>query len=166
MTVMEALARQVTWACANIAANLDFIPADRLEWKPAPTAKSALEIVNHCTHVLHRMSRVLEAGPLAQVGFAPAADVRSAQEALTASAGHYAEMLRNAPEEELRRVIPFRSREFTFAEVAAMPVADMLWHLGQMAYLQTLLGDGTTHFSEERGWGTLLRVSPDETLSR
>jgi hypothetical protein len=66
-------------------------------------------------------------------------------------------MLRGAPEEELRRVIPFRSREFSFAEVAAMPVADMIWHLGQMAYIQTLLGDETTHFSDDRGWGTMLR---------
>jgi uncharacterized damage-inducible protein DinB len=157
MTEMEVLARQVVWACENIAANLAFIPADRVEWRPAPTAKSALGIVNHCTEVLHRMSRVLQAGPLAQAQFAAATEVPAAQQLLTASAAQYAEMLRGAPEEELRRVIPFRSREFSFAEVAAMPVADMIWHLGQMAYIQTLLGDETTHFSDDRGWGTMLR---------
>ena len=61
MVVMEVLARQVIWACENIACNLKFIPADKLEWKPAPGAKSALEIVNHAAEVLHRMSRVLKA---------------------------------------------------------------------------------------------------------
>jgi uncharacterized damage-inducible protein DinB len=164
MTEMEVLARQVVWACENITANLAFVPADRVEWKPAPTAKSALEIVNHCAGVLHRMSRVLGAGALADVPFSAPTEVHGAQELLTSSAVRYAEMLRGTPEAELRRVMPFRSREFTFAEVAAMPVADMLWHLGQMAYLQTLLGDEVTHFSEERGWGTMLRGSPAELL--
>jgi hypothetical protein len=40
----------------------------------------------------------------------------------------------------------------------------MIWHLGQMAYIQTLLGDETTHFSDECGWGTMLRGSPREML--
>lgn len=164
MTVVEVLARQVVWACENIAANLAFIPADRVHWKPEPTAKSALEIVNHSAEVLHRMSRVLGAGALADVPFSAVAEVGDAQELLTASARQYAEMLRGVPEAELRRVMPFRSREFTFVEVAAMPVADMLWHLGQMAYLQTLLGDETNHFADDHGWGTMLRASSHEML--
>jgi len=164
MNIMETLARQLTWACANITANLAFIPADKLAWKPGVEAKSALEIVNHCAEVLHRMSRVLGTGALAAATFSAAADLPATQKLLLASAEQYAAMLRSLPAAELRRVMPFRSREFTVAEVAAMPVADMIWHLGQMAYLQTLLGDGTTHFSDDRGWGTMLREQPEELL--
>ena len=47
MKPLEGLAETATWAGKNTAYNLQFIPADKLAWKPAPTAKSALEIAHH-----------------------------------------------------------------------------------------------------------------------
>jgi len=102
MNVMETLARQLTWACANISANMAFIPADKLEWKPGAEAKSALEIVNHCAEVLHRMSRVLGARALAEAQFSAAYDLPAAQVLLRESA----ELCRDASESVRSRAVP------------------------------------------------------------
>jgi hypothetical protein len=46
MNPMEVLAYQAEWAAKDTAHNLEFIPPEKLAWKPAPTAKSVLEMVN------------------------------------------------------------------------------------------------------------------------
>ena len=46
MSPLEVLAYQAEWCAKDTAHNLDFIPADKLAWKPAPSAKSTLDIVN------------------------------------------------------------------------------------------------------------------------
>ncbi len=46
---LEQVAAQLDWAHKNINNNLDFMPEDKLNWKPAPEAKSVLEIINHAT---------------------------------------------------------------------------------------------------------------------
>ena len=43
--------------------NLDFLPDEKLGWKPAPDAKSALEIVNHLAPYLDSLSAALGAPP-------------------------------------------------------------------------------------------------------
>lgn len=64
LTLFEETAPVFVW-------NLDFIPADRLNWKPAPEAKSALEIVNHLAEYLDSISRRLDGRDAA---FVPAMD--------------------------------------------------------------------------------------------
>ena len=44
---LEGLAGQIVFFSRNLAHNLDFIPDDKLDWKPAPTANSAMEVVRH-----------------------------------------------------------------------------------------------------------------------
>ena len=39
-TPLELAAGQITWAHKNINNNLDFVPDDKLNWKPAPSSKS------------------------------------------------------------------------------------------------------------------------------
>ena len=42
MHPLDGLAGQTTFFSRNIGHNLDFIPDDKLDWKPAPSALSAL----------------------------------------------------------------------------------------------------------------------------
>ncbi|HTE20118.1 MAG TPA: hypothetical protein VK689_17270, partial [Armatimonadota bacterium] len=60
MHPMEVPAQQMLWASKNAAYNLSFIPEDKLNWKPAPTANSALEIVNHVAFYIRAMIPVLQ----------------------------------------------------------------------------------------------------------
>ena len=63
MTPIELIAGQLGWANANICNNIDFIPDDKLNWKPAPTSKSPLEIVEHMTGTLNMMTSGLKGEP-------------------------------------------------------------------------------------------------------
>ena len=65
MNPMEGMARQMNWVGRNTAHNLGFIPADKLNWKPAPTANSALEIIGHVVGFIKAMRPVLDGQPFA-----------------------------------------------------------------------------------------------------
>ena len=56
MTPIDLIASQLDWSNKNICHNLDFIPDDKMNWKPQPTAKSPLEIVTHMTDTLNMMT--------------------------------------------------------------------------------------------------------------
>ena len=58
-TPLELLAGQIDWAHKNINNNLDFIPEDKLNWKPAPESKSVLEIINHATKTVHTFTHAI-----------------------------------------------------------------------------------------------------------
>jgi hypothetical protein len=62
MHPLDGLARMTEFAGNNLAYNLEFIPADKLGWKPAPSAKSALEIIQHVTGALNSMRPILTGG--------------------------------------------------------------------------------------------------------
>ena len=103
MHPFQMSARQLSWAARNIALNLDFIPDDQLRWKPAATAPSALEIVEHLLQVFHRMTPFVG-------GFESADEVPQAVEnredakaRLTQAAEKYRAMLLSLKEEQLGR---------------------------------------------------------------
>jgi uncharacterized damage-inducible protein DinB len=147
MNPLEALAQQAEWAAKNTAYNLEFIPADRLSWKPAPTASSALEIVNHMVTAVRGALPMLAGGEWTMPEFTPATNLAEAQQLLTGSAGEYAAALRRVVLADLGRTVEMRRGPFPLAQAAGMPVVDLIHHHGQIAYLQTLLGDTESHFA-------------------
>lgn len=147
MTAMEQLAELVEWAGKNTAYNLDFIPDDKLDWKPAPEANSALEIVNHVMHPLTAMRAALEGGEF-KSDFTPASTRDEAKRILQDAANAYGATLRSVSPENLQGTIQHPTRGAIPMQLAAtMPVRDLLHHHGQIAYLQTLLGDAHSHFA-------------------
>lgn len=122
--------------------NLDFIPDDKLNWKPAPEAKSALEIVNHLAEYLDSISRRLGS----QTGdFVPATSRDQAQQVLARSAERYSAAVRGASPEVLGA--KFRDdMPLTLGWMVTASTIDTIHHAGQIAYIQTLLGDNELHF--------------------
>ena len=143
---LEGLARQVVFFSRNLAHNLDFIPDDKLDWKPAPTANSAMEVVQHLLGAQHRLRAVLEGGNMENVQVPEPQTRDEAKQALAESADAYAAMLRGLDPATLNDKINLRFGEMPKAFVASMAVADTIHHHGQIAYIQTLLGDTETHF--------------------
>jgi hypothetical protein len=138
MADMETLARMVEGMGRNMAFNLDFIPDDKLSWKPAPSAKSALEVVQEVV------------GALGSVASTPgdAAQLSSREEAkqkLGEVVEGYARAVRGFSAEDLARPVePFKLPQ---GQMAALLAADCVHHHGQIAYIQTLLGDEESHFA-------------------
>jgi hypothetical protein len=78
--------------------NLDFIPDDKLSWKPAPDAKSVLEIINHLAEFLNSISSRLESQ---DAEFVPAANRSQAKQVLARSAERFASAVHGATAQAL-----------------------------------------------------------------
>lgn len=144
---LEMLAGMAQWTGSNIAYNLAKIPADKLSWKPAPEANSALEIVNHLMMPLNEIPAMLEGGAPAE--FAPATDLESAQKLIRDAGERYAAFLRALAPQSLEGTVemPFGAT-WPRERVASLPIFDLIHHHGQIAYIQMILGDAESHFEE------------------
>ena len=145
MHPLQFPARQMIWAANNIALNLDFIADDKLRWKPAATAPSALEIVDHLLDVLHRMTPLVGGFDSAEQVPQPVLDRDEAKVRLIEAADNYRAMLLDLEPEQLDEIIETRAGTMPRGAVAVMPVNDIIHHNGQIAYIQMLLGDTETH---------------------
>jgi uncharacterized damage-inducible protein DinB len=147
MNAMEALAAQMEWAGRNFVYNLKFIPDDKLDWKPAETAPSALEIVNHMADSLSRVRTRITGGEY-EPNIILATNREEAQALIHEEIGLYAQMLRATSNEELEQTVTFPWGEFSKAKLAEMMSIEVSHHHGQIAYIQMLLGDTESHFEE------------------
>jgi uncharacterized damage-inducible protein DinB len=145
MNPMEGMARQMQWVGRNTAHNLGFIPADKLSWKPAPTANSALEIIGHVAGFIQAMRPVLEGGQFGAPQFTPPTTLQQAQDLITSSAEDYAGALQRLTPEALGKTVQLPFGEFPMSQAVTMPIVDLIHHHGQIAYIQTLLGDTESH---------------------
>ena len=146
MHPLQLLSDTVTWAGKNLSYNLGFIPDDKLTWKPAPEAKSALEIAAEVVHVLTSISAMLQhKEPGETVTFSTREEAQNAVE--TASAD-YGQMLLSFGANDLTGELNMGFATMPKARAIAIPVVDTIHHHGQIAYLQTMLGDTQSHFYE------------------
>ena len=146
MHPLDGLARMTEFAGNNLSYNLEFIPADKLGWKPAPGAKSALEIIQHVTGALTRMRPILTGGSWAATDIPLPADCRQAQEMITGAAREYAAALRQVDPARLEEIVELPRGKFPLAQCSGFAPFDVMHHHGQIAYIQTLLGDQEDHF--------------------
>ena len=145
MHPFQITARQLSWAASSIALNLDFIPDDKLRWKPATTAPSALEIVEHLLDVLHRMTPLVGGFESVDEAPQPVKDRDDAKARLLEAAAKYRAMLLDLRPEQLDEAVKTRAGDLPRGAVAVMPVNDIVHHNGQIAYIQLMLGDTETH---------------------
>src|SRR5262245_3059462 len=105
MNPLEVLAYQAEWATKDAAHNLDFIPADKLTWKPAPTAKSAIELANEMVMFARGMIPMFSSGSFTRPDSPPATTVQAAKELLLSAGRDYAAALRAVKPEDLGRQV-------------------------------------------------------------
>ena len=146
MHPLDGLASMTEFAGNNLAYNLEFIPAEKLGWKPAPGAKSALEIIQHVTGALTAIRPVLTGGAFTRREIPAPADCRSAQEMLRSATRDYAAALRQVDPNRLGDMIELPFGTFPLAQCSGFPPFDVMHHHGQIAYIQTLLNDQEDHF--------------------
>ena len=151
MEDVKAAAWMIRYGARSLAHNLDFIPADREQWKPAPEAKSPLEVAAEAIRVCGMYLPMLEEGgfPPFRQPFQPPASLAEAKTQLLEIADRYARALEAAgPELDRAQPMPFGG-VFRATRAACYPLLDLMNHHGQILYLQSLLGDAEMHWSEE-----------------
>ena len=145
MHPLQLMSDTVTWAGKNISYNLDKISDDKLSFKPAPDAKSALEISSEVVHVLQMFTAILQnqTPPETQVSLATRDEAKTALE--TASAA-YGQLLLSLGDNDLTGEMQLPFGAMPKAQAISIPVVDAIHHHGQIAYIQTILGDTESHF--------------------
>lgn len=142
---LEVVASQMEWIGRNFAHNLTFIPADKLDWKPAEKAESAYGITVHATGAIRHFHKLL-AG-VEEVEVKAPTSLEDAQQMLESAANAYAAWARTVPAEDLAKSIDTGFMgEMALGKLATIPAIDLIHHHGQIAYIQTLLGDSESHF--------------------
>jgi hypothetical protein len=162
MSELEPVARVVRWGVESMAFNLGQLPADKLDWKPNPACKSAMEVTGEVLGVMQMMVSVLEGGeprPPAdatpeegRIRYATPATLEEAQRRLLEAGQSFADALEKAGP-ELERAVPTPFGMLWGPRLVLWGMIDLVHHHGQIAYLQCLLGDGEMHMNTEgRNW--------------
>jgi hypothetical protein len=150
MTNLEPVARVVRWGVESMAFNLGQLPADKLDWKPNPACKSALEVSGEVVGVMRSLRRVLEGGGFEGAQNETPGSLEEAQRQLSEAGESFAAALEKAgPELERPLQTPFGT--LWGPRIVLWGMIDLVHHHGQISYLQSLLGDGEMHMNPSAG---------------
>jgi hypothetical protein len=135
--------------------DLSFVPADKLTWKPTPTAKSALEIAAHCAGYSGPFASIISAGK-----FPPIEEfrgkVQSAIESIT-TLEQAETMLRKGIADTIAALDTVKPEQVgasieapalgrtPFKFFLTLPAMHLENHDAQIDYLQTCWGDLEVH---------------------
>ena len=150
MNYQQTLANQVRWTARNLAYNLDFLPADKLGWKPVPTVPSSLEIVNHLCAGMLAAQKLFADGKWheeSEAQFERATDLASAKALLQSVPFAFADALEAIPNADLENIIETPFGTMPLFHVVQFEPVDIVHHHGQIAFIQQMLGDTQSHFA-------------------
>jgi uncharacterized damage-inducible protein DinB len=150
MTDRERLIGLVEWIAKNASHNLNFIPEEKLDWHPAPEAKSALDIAHEIATSVDAIANLMKTSEY-HTNITRPTSREEAQAAVSAAAEAYITTARGLSEERMAENVDFFGREMTVGKVLELPVIEAAHHHGQIAYIQTLLGDKDDHFFQTGG---------------
>jgi len=144
MEDLKAVARVVRWGAESLAFQFDKLPADKLDWKPNPASKSALEIVSEVIRVMDMVQPLFEGGEFRTTPAPNPANLEEAKERLAEAAARLADGL-DAAGPELERAVDAGFGPLWGTHAVMFAMVDLLHHHGQITYIQSLLGDAENH---------------------
>ncbi len=145
MNCIEAAAERAIWVGRNIAYNLEFIPNDKLDWKPASSARSVLEIIDHAASVVHGAISRVDGGD-GKITFSSAQNCEEAQSLILSCVSEYSVKLKNLTVQQWQEPVSAADEEITWGRMHEFIIFDLCHHHGQISYIQSLLGDADVHF--------------------
>ncbi|MGV3723042.1 MAG: DinB family protein [Actinomycetota bacterium] len=148
MADLKPLARIVRWGTASTILNLQKLPADKLDWKPEPTCKSALDVVAEVTGVMRTSLPMFSGGSMEYQPEPPATTLEEACARLQEASNAYVAAL-EAAGDELEQPVETPMGTFWGSYAVVFGLIDLLHHHGQLTYLQSLLGDAEMHADME-----------------
>lgn len=136
--------------------NFAKMPEERVNWSPAPTARTPVEIVAHCAEAIGHLTEMMRGQPFGSPRTAEADQTfreneksfTSREQALAAfdkSSGNFLALLEGLDSSELdvMRPLPFGMGEAPMSVMVALPTMHTRSHIPQLEYLQTCYGDRT-----------------------
>ncbi len=154
--VVARCQERAQWAMEHFLLVLSFVPADKLTWSPAPTAKSALQIAAHCAGYSGGFASIIKAGvfPADAQDFLGPIDARiksitsvsEAEAMLRQGIADTLAALDTVSLEQIGAKVMTPQGQTPFLFFMTIPATHLVLHTGQLDYLQTCWGDQEVHF--------------------
>ncbi len=153
MTILEWEAESLEFAAKMYAKFLTTTPSDKLEWTPdveGSKARTIDDFTHECIRVNKSIAIRLEGGTPESNDDKPApfASTEEAAEAMKASAKELADVMRSSDPSVLGKTIPVPWGEVKGAFLVALASRHVMYHGGQINYIQAVHGDGEFHFPD------------------
>lgn len=133
-----------------LEANFRAIPSDQFDWSPGGKATSALQILKHCAAFPYWSMACIEAGQMVSEDLfseheAQITDMESGLAKLKEANAAFEAFVQALPDERLGDKVVFPWQETTVAGTIMYFDWNNTYHLGQLAYIQLILGDTEMH---------------------
>lgn len=148
MTVQELITRQTNKALDDVIRASKAVPADKLDWAPEG-ARSTLSQMQEIARSAAWVRGLLTGQPTGSHGDASEPEsLESCIQSARASSAELLEVVNSLTDERLADELhlPFGpGLTLSVAEVAGLHAWNLVYHLGQINYIQTCLGDYAMH---------------------
>jgi hypothetical protein len=151
MTIQDFIAEQTDIITEGILRSVRALPTDKLDWKPMGNGRSAIDQLAECASSPQIMMRALSGKGYSYEEEDRALKnslktIEEAERCLREGNAKLLEMIRAMPDEKLAEQIHLPWGDiWRLAEVANMHYWNLVYHVGQINYIQTLLGDFEMH---------------------
>ena len=155
---LDHVVKMTRGASESLFRNVRAMPEDRQVWKPLDEGRSAIDIVKECTMSPLWFAPILQNRAMPEFS---EEDQQKGQQLMDswktiddceAASKENSEMLygviKDFPHEELDKSVrlPFgEGFDATMAEIASFQYWNLVYHWGQLSYIQTLYGDRDMH---------------------
>jgi hypothetical protein len=149
MNTPETIIKQMKAGLPMLLDAIKAVPSDKLDWKPDQARRSAHEVCVEAVTMLATSTSTLTTRVLAEYEEVGKANATLTIEELCAKAEKDAEIfyeaLRAFPESDFEKTIDAPWGTMSFFDVMTYPYWNMMWHAGQINYIQSAYGDQEFH---------------------
>ena len=145
MNYVDALQDTLKDGANNFWKSVKTMPADKFEWRPEPTTRTARELAEEIVMTTGYVSKLVRAhkdpGMEDSTGDTIPKTIEVLEQEHRAKIDEFIAAVRDFPNEELKNTIELPWGTWTFSQVIAYPYWNLMYHWGQVNYIQTLYGD-------------------------
>ena len=119
-------------------------PDERLDWKPEPTARTAMDFMRECAVHCDEWGQLLDLGVWPEAFQTRIGAITNRQEAIEefqSGVSRLAAAIRDVPDDKLDVMLKSPWEESPIAIWLTYAATHNQYHIGQMNYIQTLYGD-------------------------
>jgi hypothetical protein len=152
------IANTARFMAQTVQRSAPFVPSDKRNWVPMGSARTTVDMVQECCEALEVFTNFMKTGQMAP--FTPEVFAKRAEALkknppkledlfprLQKSTEEYAQTLEKFPTEKLTQMVksPFGGQDMPMIQLVSIPAFNLVYHWGQINYLQTMLGDMEMH---------------------
>jgi hypothetical protein len=153
MTLQQLAASRTKRAAQDLIAAAESTPAERLSWVPMGEARTILDQLTECVVANMKWTQILRTRRYANLGRVVWEAVESECDSLSKlttrlqqSAADLCEAIGSIPDNETGDEIETEWGPYTLADCCLHAYWNMVYHEGQINYIQTLYGDTEEHY--------------------